>query len=54
MRWFLLWIRDFWLNCNDARSRIAERIMFRGLSILRQEHAPHRGLRHLLLKLGLK
>ncbi|MFN4179823.1 MAG: hypothetical protein ACK4I8_05890 [Armatimonadota bacterium] len=54
MRWLLLWIRDFWLNCNDARSQIAEKIMFRGLFFLRQEHAPQKGLRRLLLKLGLK
>jgi len=54
MRWLVSSVRNLWLCCRDVRLWLIERIMVRGLHALRQEHAPTRGLRKLLLVLGLK
>ena len=54
MRWLVSLVRNLWLYCGDARLWLIERIMVRGLHALRQEHAPTRVLRKLLLVLGLK
>jgi hypothetical protein len=54
MRWFVLLFRTLRLYCEDARLWLVERIMVRGLLVLRREHAPSKGLQKLLLALGLK
>jgi hypothetical protein len=54
MRWFVSLFRTLQLCCGDARLWLVERIMVRGLLVLRREHAPSKGLQKLLLALGLK
>jgi hypothetical protein len=54
MKWFVSLFRNLWFCCGDARLWLVERIMVRGLLVLRREHAPSKGLQKLLLALGLK